>query len=671
MKEDEKMKRMKSLTFKLISLMSIILLVVCVTFGAVSYVLSSNAVITEVNKSLEQMAKEGAMLVKARLDGQINAVMVMADNAFISNPANPLDEKIELLKAEAERAGHVRMGIAALDGTLTSSNGAVSDIKDREYFKTAAAGDPAVSDPIISKVDGSVIIMIAVPMKMEGQVSGVLVAVRDGNALSDITDQLVFGESGAAFMISKNGTTIAHQNRDLVLNMDNDFENVKSDPQLTSIVELEKKMVAGETGVGSYEYNGVVKYMGYVPVEGTSWFLAVTAPQDEVLAGVHNLRNIILLVSVGFLLAGLTAAVFIARSFINPIKNIVAKIEEVAKGNLAIEKIKVKTQDELGVLGDSLNTMLDGLRSLVMNVSNMAEQVAASSEELTSSAEQQAQNANEVSQVMTEMAHGAEKQSRSVNEVTATVEQTSASMDQIAANSNLVARETNETALTAEEGHKAVLRAIDQMENIGQVSTKLQSAIGRLEQDSKEIGDITNVISGIAEQTNLLALNAAIEAARAGEQGRGFAVVAEEVRKLAEQSQTAAKQIAELITKNQANIDVAVSAMELSGKDIKAGIEIVNVAGQSFDEINSYTKRVSEQVQEMTTVINQVAQGGQALVDTIKELENISKESLASCQTVSAASEEQAASVEEIASASQNLAALAEKLQEVINQFKI
>jgi len=436
-------------------------------------------------------------------------------------------------------------------------------------------------------------------------------------------------------------------------------------------VEFEKKMVAGETGVGSYEYKGLVKYMGYAPVEGMPWSLAVTAPKDEVLARVHNLRDTILLTSVFFLLIGAAGAFIVARKIIKPLREIEQKLMEMAKGNLAIENVKIKTKDELGILGNALNTMLGELRDLVKSVSAMAEQVAASSEELASSAEQQGQAANEVAAEMNNIAKGSEKQASAVTEMTATVEETSASAEQMAANSELVARETEEMAMTAKEGQKDVERAVAQMKNIGEVSVNLQGAVDRLAQSSKEISEITNVISGIAEQTNLLALNAAIEAARAGEQGRGFAVVAEEVRKLAEQSQTAAKQIADLITQNEDNIGNAVTAMEASGKNIKEGIEVVNMAGYSFEQINKLTDKVSGQVLEMSAAIQQMAQGSQALVKTVKEIEMISKESAASCQTVSAATEEETASVEEIASASENLASLAEKLQQAISKFKI
>jgi chemotaxis signal transduction protein len=326
----------QSIITKLVLLFSLVLLVVCGTLGVVSYNFSSKAVVNEVDITFEQLAESGAMIVEEYVNAQIDSLEVLANNAFIRNPAISIGDKMEILMEEIERAGHIRMGIADLSGSLTSSNGAVSDIKDRSYFRDAAAGKPSVSDPIVSKVDGSVIMTYAVPITYNGQISAVLIAIRDGYDLSNLTDKLVFGEFGEAFILNKDGTTVAYNDRELVEKMDNDFENVKTDPELADLVELEKKMVAGEKGVGSYTYHGGIEFMGYAPVVGTAWSLAVVAPQTEVMAGVNNLRQVILLVSVIFLLIGIGAAYLIARSIVAPLRGVILEIQEVAKGNLAM-----------------------------------------------------------------------------------------------------------------------------------------------------------------------------------------------------------------------------------------------------------------------------------------------------------------------------------------------
>lgn len=194
--------------------------------------------------------------------------------------------------------------------------------------------------------------------------------------------------------------------------------------------------------------------------------------------------------------------------------------------------------------------------------------------------------------------------------------------------------------------------------------------ISQLGERSKEIGQIVETISGIAGQTNLLALNAAIEAARAGEQGRGFAVVADEVRKLAEQSQGAAQQIAGLIGEIQSETDKAVVSMENGTSKVKAGTGIVNEAGETFEKIIVMVTDVAQKVEQISTRIRGLARGSQHVVASIHQFEELTTKTVEEVQTVSATTEEQAASMEEIASSSQCLSQMAAELQQAISDLK-
>ena len=209
------------------------------------------------------------------------------------------------------------------------------------------------------------------------------------------------------------------------------------------------------------------------------------------------------------------------------------------------------------------------------------------------------------------------------------------------------------------------------MGRIEQTVNRSAAVVAELGQRSKAIDQIVATISGIAGQTNLLALNAAIEAARAGEQGRGFAVVAEEVRKLAEQSQEATKQISALIGGIQGDTEQAVAAMDNGTREVKLGAEVVNTAGQAFHEIVALVEQVSDQIREVSSTIDQMAIGSQQIVESVNRIDHLSKEAASQAQTVSAATEEQSASMEEIASSSQSLAQLALELRDAVGKFKV
>ena len=197
------------------------------------------------------------------------------------------------------------------------------------------------------------------------------------------------------------------------------------------------------------------------------------------------------------------------------------------------------------------------------------------------------------------------------------------------------------------------------------------TAVNELANKSEHIGSIVESITQIARQTNLLALNAAIEAARAGEQGRGFAVVAEEVRKLAEQSEDAAKQIATLIRDVQVDTESAVAAMSDGSKQVQVGSAVVNSAGKVFREIETLIAAATGKIHTVSDEARQMAARGGQIVDSVREIEEISKENAMHTQSVSAATQQQTAAMQEVASSSQGLENMVQELNAVVKRFKI
>jgi len=376
------------------------------------------------------------------------------------------------------------------------------------------------------------------------------------------------------------------------------------------------------------------------------------------------------MIFVSFVILGLSGW-YITKIIAEPLHLMVLVCKELAAGDFRNKPRKVIRKDEIGQVADALASMREALRILMKHITESAEQLAASSEELTASADQSAQAANQVAQSITDVAHGAEQQLSIADSTSTVVQQMSVTIQQTAANAHEVAGHTAQAADKAKEGNKSVEKAVNQMAFIEQTVTTSAQVVAKLGERSKEIGQIVDTISGIAGQTNLLALNAAIEAARAGEQGRGFAVVAEEVRKLAEQSQDAAKEIATLISEIQGDTDRAVIAMGDGTREVKLGAQVVNASGKAFEEIAGMVTKVSGQTKEISVAIEQMASGGQQIVGLVKQIDELSKKASGEAQTVSAATEEQSASMEEIASSSQALAHLAMDLREAVSKFQI
>ena len=361
----------------------------------------------------------------------------------------------------------------------------------------------------------------------------------------------------------------------------------------------------------------------------------------------------------------------ISRMITKPLVAVMTNLSAIADGKLSVPLLDSSSRDEMGHLAASLNATTISLRSLIEQCSQAVDLVSASSQELTASSSLSSEASLQITSAITKTAENVEKQLYEVNDASTMVEQISTGIQLVADNAVNVAGMAEQTAQAGDKGQQSINRAITQMENIGGSAGQVDAAVNKLADSSKQIGEIVNVISGIAAQINLLALNAAIEAARAGEQGRGFAVVAEEVRKLAEQSQIAAKEITDLIHANFDNIENAVVSMKTSIQDVTTGISVVNEAGEAFSQIASLVYQVSSQVSDISASVQEMASSSQQVASTIHDIGQTSKNTSSQIQYVASAAEEQSASMEEIATASQSLANLAKELQNTVRKFTL
>lgn len=340
-------------------------------------------------------------------------------------------------------------------------------------------------------------------------------------------------------------------------------------------------------------------------------------------------------------------------------------------GDFKIRPRTINSTDEFGVVGDALDDMRDTINKVLKNILANAQTVAASSEELTASADQSSQVVQNIAQAINEVAEHNSKQTTAVNTTSAAVQQISASIQQMSSNADIADTNAAKASDIANEGGRSIEIAIKQMRKIDEVVQTSADVVNELGEQSKEIGQIVENVSAIAAQTNLLALNAAIEAARAGEHGRGFAVVAEEVRKLAEESLSAADKINIMITAIQAKTVDAVNAMKSGSEEVIKGTEVIKNSGTAFDKVMEINTEVAAQVKEIARTTAEASKAATDIIANVQTVDDAAKKISDQTQTVSAATEEQSASTEEIASSSRSLADVAQTLNNEINRFKI
>ncbi len=326
--------------------------------------------------------------------------------------------------------------------------------------------------------------------------------------------------------------------------------------------------------------------------------------------------------------------------------------------------------DEFGQMADIIVSMRSTINKLMRNTGNSAEQLAASSQELTASATQSAQASEQVAQSVTNAAGAVVEQQQNVADTMESVDTTIVAIDNLTDTAHRVADNAKSSQSMADAGSAAIEVAVEKILSVEKIVNHSAATVDKLGQSSQEIGQIVETISAISEQTNLLALNAAIEAARAGEHGRGFAVVADEVRKLAEESQTAAQRITGLIDGIQKDTSEAVSSMQEGNTAVREGTHSVEQLRETFEQIRAASGEVTQRVQGMTVDLQHVAKEADNIKSKSQQISSDGGKVSQEMETVSAASEEQSASSNEIATASSSLAELAQELQNSLQKFK-
>lgn len=550
-----------------------------------------------------------------------------------------------------------RLAIAPYDTKVIGDS-----LADRTFFKDTLRDQKShVSDIIVNRVTGVPSVIVTQPVKDQGgKLTGMVLQAVNLETLQNYLGQVKVGATGVAAIISQDGTLIAHTNRNLVK------EQKKIADDLMNRLKGQPGRLVHYTDLAGRDSVALV-----TTVNNTNWLVITSLPTSEFTAGFYaSLVWMLVALAAGLILVGLIGWRYLLKT-LQPIEVLVQEAAKVAQGDLSLTTLKITSKDEVGRLAQSFEQMASNLRGLMRQVTAATEQVAASAEQLHAGAEQSAQAANQVAVSISSTSEGIEKQTIGVANVLALVENITQGSQEGAEAAVQAAKITKEAVASTVAGSNAVDNAIVQMNQIQRTVESSAEAVAELGNRSKEIGVIVDTISGIAAQTNLLALNAAIEAARAGEQGRGFAVVAEEVRKLAEQSQIAAKQISELIRDIQDRTDQAVVVMTAGTAEVQKGNAVVDQAGASFTEIQRQIEEVAAITQKIAQGLTQAVEASKQVLGATQEVDEIGRDIAGQAQNISAATEEQSASMEEIAASSQSLANIAAELQKAVRKFTI
>jgi methyl-accepting chemotaxis protein len=532
--------------------------------------------------------------------------------------------------------------------------------------------DIAIVNSIIIKYNTMVNAGLISKSEAQEQVKQTILGAKDAKGLRPINPNFDLGKNGYMFVSDAKGNELAHPN----LEGKNIWQTKSSDGVMIAQVIAKKGLNGG--GFTTYKWplpnsktNGTKIVYSMEDTAGWGWIISAGTYTSDFNSGADViLTNILIVLLIAVIVGGVIIFIFVNR-LTKPIIEIEGKMTSVAQGDLTIEPVKIRFKDETGRLGEGFNTMLTNLIGLISEITMTVEQVAASAQQLSSSSEESGKTTEHITTTIQDAADGAQRQTNSIEESKQAILDMTQGVNHIAVNANVVSNSAEIAMDKAQNGNTLIQASVIQMEDINLTVNELTTVVQNLGEHSSEIGEIVTVITEIASQTNLLALNAAIEAARAGESGKGFAVVADEVRKLAEESAKSASKIASIIEKIQKGTDHAVTESQHTQSKVTSGLEAVNKAGHSFEEIQESIKSVTEQILEVSSASQQLSAGASQINSSIEEVASISDQTTAGMQTVAGSTEEQLAVTEEISASAGVLANMAQQLQEEINKFRV
>ena len=571
-------------------------------------------------------------------------------------------------------------------GKIASSFAGDEDLTGQAWFEKPMAGDvETISEPYPWEVDGKTFWLCSTgyPVKRKGSNIGIVgVDFYLNDLLKTVLDIKPF-ETGYAFLVTNQGTIVAHPNpefqaknlADIMSNENSAVINAVKNGRPYSLIATSPK-------------TGKREYITYTPITvgktSFPWSIALVIPMDKVEAQANVIAHNSMIISVAAILILLAILFILAGVISKPILKTADYTAKVAEGDLDAD-LAINQKDEIGRMADSLRAMVNELKKTILKAedeTHKAEKESVKAREATAEAEKAREKADmsraeglyhaaervekvlervvsaaeQMSVQSNEMLQGANIQSDRISSTATAMEEMNATVLEIARNAGDAAEASNVAQEKAREGASVVEKSKSALDQTVNEVNNLKGNMEELDKQAKGTEAIIGVITDIADQTNLLALNAAIEAARAGEAGRGFAVVADEVRKLAEKTMTATGEVSDSVGAIQRVAGENIRSMETVHKRIEDANDFSESSGEVLKEIVTGAEESAVQIQSIATAAEEQSATSEEINMAVEEISRITTET--------------ADGAREFAMALESLAEQVSEMQKIVEDLK-
>ncbi|WP_246031795.1 methyl-accepting chemotaxis protein [Salibacterium salarium] len=363
--------------------------------------------------------------------------------------------------------------------------------------------------------------------------------------------------------------------------------------------------------------------------------------------------------------------VFISRNIRKSLTKVVETSDQIARGNLNVNKLDDDGRDEIGLLSKSINDMGASLKEMIVEVSTLANSVDKQVQTFTTTSGDVKESSEQVAVTIEELATGATNQANEATSISERTQDLNQKIIDANENGEQLATFSKDVLSVSVDGDSQMKESLDQMTKINDMVEESVTKINQLEQQTSSISEFVSVIRSIAEQTNLLALNASIEAARAGEAGKGFAVVAEEVRKLAEQVTTSVESITQIVDGIKGETGKMVTDLTAGYEEVNKGKAQIETSGEYFSEIKDKVSNMVERVTDISNSLSSFNVTSQEISKSVEHIASISEESAAGSQEISASVNDQQTAVNKVSTGAVELTQMVERMNGLIQRFQI